>query len=337
MHALFRLWYRYTLPHLEQTTPAGREKMRYAHLISGFLLFILTLAILALPLRLFAQDTTGNLLGLCADALYLLALLCNKRGWSVAAGMLFVAGILLTEMTPLFAQTAGFDTQNLPLLDYLVIAILIAGAVLPPVSTVFVAALNSLVITFIILIAPHTHSFTQVLNAGSVSVVLLPPIFLQLVVAGVMYVIVRSLHATIRRADRAEQIADLQTQIATFEKARADEKRALEQSIQTIAATHARVASGDLDARVPLQEHTVLWPVAVPLNNLLSRTQSWKSQAEMFAHTQRVATQIVQYIQTQRSNHRPLVFQQLTGTPLDPVLQEINDMQQEKHPLTTKR
>ena len=117
MHSLFRIWSRYTLPHLEQTTPAGREKMRYAHLLSGFLLFILTLAVLALPLRLFAQDTNGNLLGLCADTLYLLALFCNKRGWIGAAGVLFVVGILLTEMTPLFAQTAGFDTQDLPLFD----------------------------------------------------------------------------------------------------------------------------------------------------------------------------------------------------------------------------
>ena len=311
--------------------------MRYAQLLSGFLLFILTLAILALPLRLFAQDTNGNLLGLCADALYLLALLCNKRGWIVAAGVLFVVGILLTEITPLFAQTAGFDTQNLPLFDYLVIAILIAGAVLPPASTFFVAAFNSIVITFVILFAPHMPSFTQVLTAGSVYVVLLPPIFLQLVVAAVMYVIVRSLRATIRRADRAEQIAALQTQIATFEKARADEKRALEQSIQTIAATHARVASGDFDARVPLQENNVLWPVAVPLNNLLSRAQSWKKQAELLAQTQRVATQIVQYMQTQRSNQHPLLFQQLTGTPLDPVLQEINDMQQEQKTLLSKR
>lgn len=34
MQPLFRWWYRYTLPRIEQNTPAGREKMRYAQFLS---------------------------------------------------------------------------------------------------------------------------------------------------------------------------------------------------------------------------------------------------------------------------------------------------------------
>ena len=337
MQRLLRGWYTLTLPKIEQTTPAGREKMRYARLLSGFLLFILALAVLALPLRLVAQDVNGNIIGLFVDGLYLLALLCNKKGWIVPAGILFVLGIFLTEITPLLAQTTGFDTQNLPLFDYLVIAILIAGAVLPPASMFLVAAINSTVIILVILFAPRMASFTQVLQASTVYAVLIPPIFLQIVVAGVMYVIIRYLRSTLKRADRAEQLAELQKQVATFEKARADEKRALEHSIQTIAHTHALVANGDLEARVPLQEQNVLWPVAVPLNNLLSRAQGWKKQAELFAHTQNIAPHIAHYMQVQRSTHQPISFQQLTGTPLDPVLQEINALHQESNTLSSHR
>ena len=40
-----------------------------------------------------------------------------------------------------------------------------------------------------------------------------------------------------------------------------------------------RVANGDFDARVPVQEGNVLWQVSGPLNNLLARTQRWRQDA----------------------------------------------------------
>ena len=336
MHPFLRWWFSSTVPKIQPTTPAGRERMRYARLISSFLLFILTLAVLALPLRFVAQDTRGNMLGFMIDGLYVFALLCNRKGWIRAAGIFFVVGILLTEAAPV-VLAGQFDTQNLPLFDYLVIAILIAGAVLPPASAFMVAAINSVVIIVTITVLPHTSNLNTSLQGSNVYAILLPPIFLQLVVAAVMYVIIGYLLSTIRRADRAEQIAALQKQVADFAKARADEKQVLEHSISLIAQTHARVANGELDARVPLHEHNILWPVAVPLNNLLSRAQAWKREAEMLMKLQEAATRTVHFIHVQRENHHPLYFSHLTGTPLDPVLQEINAMHHEEKSISSHR
>ncbi|HCI78631.1 MAG TPA: hypothetical protein DHW02_02955, partial [Ktedonobacter sp.] len=60
-------WFRLTTPRIVSpttlTTPTGRERQRYARLISGFTLFLLLLTLLTIPLRLFNQDISRASIG----------------------------------------------------------------------------------------------------------------------------------------------------------------------------------------------------------------------------------------------------------------------------------
>ncbi len=113
-------------------------------------------------------------------------------------------------------------------------------------------------------------------------------------------------------------------------------KEQLEEGFRKIAETHARIANGDYQARVSLGERHVLWSVAVPLNNLLNRLQHWKSDAYMLVSTQRAAARVSEQLGfvLRSGQPRPL---QLTGTPLDPVIIEVNKMMTVQSSTTSDR
>ena len=82
----------------------------------------------------------------------------------------------------------------------------------------------------------------------------------------------RSVDDAIRRADRAEELAEL-------ERRELENKRQIEVAAQQLLEVHTRVANGDFNARATLDRGNVLWSVAQSLNNLLQRLQR-QGQAE---------------------------------------------------------
>ena len=102
--------------------------------------------------------------------------------------------------------------------------------------------------------------------------VIAQPIALQLIVAIVTYLWVRSAQRAIARADRAEEIAELQRR-------EAERSHQLETGIQQLLQTQVRAANGDLMARANLSQDNMLWQVGVSLNTLLTRLQKAGRQA----------------------------------------------------------
>src|SRR5260370_19621357 len=96
--------------------------------------------------------------------------------------------------------------------------------------------------------------------------VIVQPIGLQIIVAAVTYLWVRSALHAIARADRAEEIAELQRR-------EAERTRQLETEIQQLLQTQVRAANGDLTVRTNLSQDNLLWQVGVSLNMLLTRLQ----------------------------------------------------------------
>ena len=145
----------------------------------------------------------------------------------------------------------------------------------------------------------------------------------------------KNLQDTIRRADRAEEIMALQAQVAEHERKRLREKEQLEREVARLAETHARIANGDLNARVSLNEGNVLWSIAVPLNNLLNRLQQWKSDSDKLAYMQQAAMYTAQQLRAilQTGQRRAL---SLTGTLLDPMIIEANKVIEAQPHLTDK-
>lgn len=102
------------------------------------------------------------------------------------------------------------------------------------------------------------------------------PIGLQIIVAVVTYLWVRSALRAIARADRAEEVAELQQR-------EAERTHQLESGIQQLLRTQVRAANGDLTARANLSQDNILWQVGISLNFLLTRLQkaAWEaSRAE---------------------------------------------------------
>ncbi|MBX5451157.1 hypothetical protein [Thermogemmatispora sp.] len=323
MKSLLAWWFRLTLPrHLPETTPVERERARYARLTSTFGLVIAPLGLLAF---IYGALTSLNPIApwiegvacFCALASPLL----NRWGFTTVAASLLVLNSVINSVGNLV--TNPLDPVYVGIFSALVIPVVLAGALLPPVAALVTSFLNSAVIIGLTLFQQHTPEYDRWLRLGYGSIMIALPIALQLIVGIITYVIMRYLIATIRRADRAEEIIALQKEIAEYQRQRAQEQRQLEEGIAQIAQVHAAVANGNLDARVPTGQEGVLWQIAVPLNNLLNHAQQWKRNSDLLEHTYALAHQLVRYLQRCRLQQVPAVFTQPTGTPLDPILPEI--------------
>ena len=166
----------------------------------------------------------------------------------------------------LLTSPMGLDVANLPVFDVLIVSELIAVSLLPAVSVFPIALINILFIIAVILFQPHTPALSMLLASGMALDVIAQPIALQIIVALVTYLWVRSAQRAIARADRAEEIAELQRR-------EAERSHQLETGIQQLLQTQVRAANGDLTARTNLSQDNLLWKVGVSLNMLLTRLQ----------------------------------------------------------------
>lgn len=331
MQSFLSWWYRVSLPRKvrEDTSPAEREKTRYARLTTAFTLLLFILTALLTPWSLVKSfNPAAPVVALLGLAAVVLALICNKLGWNIAGACMIVLSTMINVAGTMI--TNPLDPLFIPVFSALVIPVVIAGALMPPVAALIDGALNSALIILIVLFQKHTPAYDQMMRLGMASVSVALPIALQIVVAVVTYVIMRNLIFTIRRADRAEEIVALQAEISEFERRQVSDQEQLEKGIALIAQVHAEIAGGNLAARVPLGSEHVLWQIAVPLNNLLNRVQQWKEQADQLEQIRGALAYAVQELQEKRRTQQSVHFRQRTGTPVDPLLVEINYLVEQK-------
>jgi hypothetical protein len=206
----------------------------------------------------------------------------NRLGKTTFAGILLVAGFELGYLSSFLTMHSGPSIADLPRYALLVEPLLLAVSFLPAGSVFLVALVNILFTCIDILFLPHSAGLAKLLSMSAYGVIEIP-VGLQLVVALVSYLWVRSFHRAIERAEQAEEIAHLQQNIAR-------QKQELDKGIQIILQTHVQVANGDFNARAPLTRENVLWKISISLNNLLTRFQRL-SQAEYELHRTQNALQ----------------------------------------------
>jgi hypothetical protein len=144
---------------------------------------------------------------------------------------------------------------------------------------VFVVAFGNCLFTlYALTYLPRTVEVDAILAFAFASVVT-PIILSQMMVSVVAYLWVKGTIQALLRADRAEQIAVLEHDLAKQAEEATQEKQKLEASIHMIVETHTRVANGDFNARVPLTQGNVLWQISGSLNNLLARLQRFRQDA----------------------------------------------------------
>jgi uncharacterized coiled-coil protein SlyX len=319
-------WYRLAAPAAEPAASANlkqREAHRRGRLIATILLMqIVVILVVAMPVGVFVNPVllpnlliTLVILGIAVGA--------NRRGRVIVAGILAMGVLELSlGLNVIFAGlNGGLTIFALPFFDLLVLGELLAVSLLPEGVVFLAAAINVLFIAVTFQVLPKTHEFAAMLQSPSAVDALARPIAIQIMVAVVTFLWVRSAKRALERADRATTIAALEHALAQQGQQIARQKEQLESSIQQIIDTQTRVARGDLSARVPLTEDNVLWEVAGMLNNLLARLQRVSQAEEEVRVTRQAASYLIEMLQ--QSNGRPINWPR-TGTLFDVLVAQYN-------------
>ncbi len=207
------------------------------------------------------------------------------------------------------------DTVNLPAYDLLAVAVIIAASVLPRWAAFVVAAINAGLICGDYFLQPKSGDLLKWQGANGALWLLARPIALQIIVAAVAFLWVRGADEALRRADRAEELAEL-------EHAFAEQHKQIEVGAHQILETLVRVANGDYRARAPLSEENVLWQIAASLNNLLSRMQRSGAAEHQLGRTEEELRRLATALDDVRLGRRA-AWPAPSGTAADLILERL--------------
>jgi hypothetical protein len=291
-----------------------REAVRKSQLLSIVLFYYTIVVIVFLPCCFFLRNPNiawadGGLIISAFTALHL-----NRRGFTGIAAIIIVVmyelmlSLALVLLTPL-------DEPSIQLYDLYIMAELLAVSLLPARNVFVIALANSMIILASLVIQPHLSAMNLDLQSQFIPL-MIRPIALQFIVAGVSYVWVRSTTKAIARADRAEMIA-------TLEHALGNQKQDLQEGIEQILKTHVAIANGNFNARAPLTQDNSLWQIARALNTLLVRLQRAVQAERELQRVERAVSASVHVVQLAEEQHQSphLPFTQTTIDPLIAVLQ----------------
>jgi hypothetical protein len=255
-----------------------------------------------------------------------LGVILNRRGHTVAAGVLVIATIEIgmTSWLLNFAfQPGGLTPLTLPLVADLMQPTLLAVSLFSPKVSLPLGAFNVLFILSYFAFFPKTPEVAHYLSIPPVAfTIYYIPIDNLIFITLISALWVSSALQAFKRADEAEEVNKLAEALAAQQRAALQEKHLLEESIQQIVAVHAQAANGDFSARVPLDRKNVLWSVAGSLNTLLARLQRWRQEAQKGQRIEQ-AIQLVLQDMHQADKLGIALPMRRTGTALDPLIAEI--------------
>ena len=289
---------------------AAREAARRSQITSNVLFFFTFMVIFLLPACYISPYPTYFWLDLGLAAACILALVLNRNGYTLAAGILVnVAGF--AALTAALFSTIPFDETTLQGYDMYVIVELLAVSLLPMRSVFLVLVCSIGCIIGTLLYMPHTAVLDKDLHDRFL-IIAARPVGTLVLAAGVAFILASTMLNAIRRAGQAEMIAKLEHEMA-------EQKQALEEGIQQILRAHVEISNGNLNARAPLTQNNVLWQISNALNNLLVRYQrAARAEREL----QRVEQAVIYYVnaiqQAEQRQQAPIL--PLGQTTLDPFI-----------------
>ncbi len=335
-------WYRHTAPPdpLPGATLNERDVALRGRIASAIMLFLGVVLIAVGLLGIFGPNHTLLFVAITILTAIALCIPLNKHGYVNFVGVLISLGVAGGMYSSILTAPGGVSPNDKDILFLLFFSELFIGVILPIRWMYVVAGLNILFSIFVLRFWHHTPALDALLPT-SYFAILVRICQIHVFVTGVLGIVVSIMKATIKRANRAEELAKLQHDIAQMQKAQMQQKKALDESIRTINFIHQQVANGRLDARVPLQEGMVLWEMAGTLNNLLNRYQrldyAEKELREIrpyiqycrqlehaFKQMQADQAVLVQALNKALQEHRPLRFPLINATPFDPLFRALN-------------
>src|SRR5262249_16440221 len=217
-----------------------------------------------------------------------------------ASGILIVALLEVGYIAIVIATPGGLSVLDLLLIALMVQGELVAVAVLAPESVFFVAAFNCLFIALVLAYQPLDHVTSLIFGQGNgYGLAAVPLMALHIIVAIVTYLVVRGMLNAIRRADRAEEIIEL-------ERREAERNRELEEGVRQLLEVHVRLANGDFHVRAQSIRNPLLWQIGSSLNNLISRLSRFAQADYQLRLSQDESMRVAQAIDA-ATQERPVV------------------------------
>ena len=250
---------------------AAREQARRRQIVSGILVVIVLYQLVNFPGAIIMHSFIAIGTILLSLALCGVAMLFNQLGKVTVVSLLLILVVDLGCTFTLLASPGGLGVGDLPVFDVLLVSELIAVSLLPALMVFPVALSNTFFIVAIIAFEPHTPQLNMLLASDAGYNAVIQPVSLQIIVAAVSYLWVRSALQAIARADRAEEIALLQRREAELLRRETDRTRQLDQGSEHLLQVLVRAANGDRTVRAALTQDNVLWRVGNALNLLLAR------------------------------------------------------------------
>lgn len=262
----------------------------------------------------------------------LLAFVCNRLGKLTIAGLLMVASIEISVGIKILTVPGGISLSAIPQFDILIQSVLLAVVLLPPWSAFVVAFLNIAFILFSLIAWQHAPDLSKALsNPALVGDIFAVPVVAQFIIATVAYLIVANLLSTLKRASRAEQIAQLEHTIAESQRAVEIRNQDLEMGIVTLTQTIQSAASsreGNYE-RLTLPTSHVLWPVLQHIWHFLDRWQRLRQTEARMDATVQASTELIQALEAAQHG-QPFRFPPRRNTPIDGIIFALANMQQQQ-------
>jgi hypothetical protein len=242
------------------------EKRQHKFVVSVVLWVILLFQFVNLLEGVLSHSNVDIFTTLLGVGICCLALLFNSLNLLTIASILLIIVVDLGCGLMLLTTPMGLDVMDLPVFDVLIVSELIAVSLLPARSVFIVMGCNILFIGADLLLQPHTMNMQMMFQSSMAYNAVLQPILLQIIVAVITYVWVRSAILAIARADRAEEIAELRRR-------EMERTRELDMGVEHLSQILVQVANGDHTMRADLNQSNVLWRVGNAINLLLTRVR----------------------------------------------------------------
>lgn len=280
MQRFFGWWYRLTsIPEpVGQVSPTDYEMTRRSRLLSTIVFSLLLIFIVFVPACLALPNHFVLVVDIGMMPFCIIALILNRARHPYLAGGLLVisfeAALVLVILT-----TQPFDEPSIQQYELFVFGELLAVSLLNARSVFLVGIFNSLFIGASLAminqgLIPAQQAMLTDLHSQFLPV-LVRPIAVQMLVAGVTYLWVANATSHMTRAYKAEITATAAQRAAEEQEARERQLRIdLQENIQRVVHTYAEAMNSRVTTKIAISDYDpVLWPLINVFNSLQNRLQ----------------------------------------------------------------
>ncbi|GCE16092.1 hypothetical protein [Tengunoibacter tsumagoiensis] len=311
---IMRAWFRFSTPNAKFRAQHP-DPLSQSQLASLLLLMGIITAIAFIPSAIVSvhMHTLFPVLGLLLVLFICIPL--NRAGRVAVVGVLLILAIDATIMISLLSYPGLMLSQNaIPIYDLFVLSDIVAVSLLPRKSILYISLFHSIFICADVYLQPHTADLHELLLRTNYSI-MVRPLAIQLLVAIVTYAWVRNTVQAVKRADQAELVAQLEHELA-------QQKKNLDEGIQSILQTLVQSANGDMQVRAPLSRDNVLWQLGSALNILLARLQRAQQNERQLQQMRSELARVLYTVQEARKRQKSIELMP-GGTEVDPLISEL--------------